>query len=49
MMGKIKMVVGTPGVNLYSSVEVAKFANDLPRSLDGSATRGSFKQVCGSG
>jgi hypothetical protein len=47
MMGKIKMVVGTPGVNLYSSVEVAKFANDLPSSLD--SARQSFKQVSSRG
>jgi adenylate kinase family enzyme len=36
---------GTNGVILRSAVEVAKFANDLPRSLDSCAARQSFKQV----
>ena len=37
--------VETTGIILRSAVEVAKLVNDLPRSLDGSAGRQSFKQV----
>jgi adenylate kinase family enzyme len=40
---------GINAIILRSTAEVAKFANDLPRSLDSSAARQSFKPVSSGG